>query len=64
MWGSDLGLSDFVRTSVLERTAIEGDSPVFGTKWVNARYPEYAASDIAAEHSGHYPETLNTSQNR
>ena len=41
-----------------------GDSPVFVTKRANAEYPEYVASDIATEHSGHYPETLNTSQNR
>lgn len=64
MWGSDSGLGFFVRTSTLERVTREGDSPVFVTKRANAEYPEYVASDIATEHSGHYPETLNTSQNR
>ena len=64
MWGSDSGPSFFMRTSVLERTTREGDSPVFVVKRVDAEYPEYVASDIATEHSGHYPETLNTSQNR
>lgn len=49
---------------MLERTTREGDSPVFVVKRVDAEYPEYVASDIATEHSGHYPETLNTSQNR
>jgi hypothetical protein len=61
MWGSDEGPSDFGRTSWLESHAAEGDSPVFVPKWVDASYPEYTASDIAVEHSGHYPETLNTS---
>ena len=64
MWGSDSGLGFFVRTSVLERTTVEGDSPVFVVKRVDWEYPEYVASDIAAEHSAHCAETLNTSQNR
>ncbi len=54
----------FERTSDLERSTVEGDSPVFQSKSGVAKYPEYTASDIAVEHSAHCAETLNTSQNR
>lgn len=64
MWGLDSRTSFLTRTSVLERTAREGDSPVFVVKRVDWEYPEYVASDIAAECSAHCAETLNTSQNR
>ena len=52
---------NFTSLSLLERSALKGDSPVNELKWVIGENLEYRLLDIRREFGGHLPLTLNMS---
>ena len=63
--GSDVGfwtrvLPRLPTGSLLESSAIKGDSPVPESRKVNGEYPEYGSSNLESEFGSHLDPILNT----